>query len=175
MTVIILAGPPAVGHNTIGELLGQLRPRFAVIDVDDVRAMERSPAPDPWEGQAGEERYRRSIRRACLIARDFDKDGYDVVVLDVAPPETLDLFRAELAGLSALKIVLLLADPEILIERDVARDETPDPDPGAIASWHDRIRFLHGQLAEAAGSYDVVIDNGRMTAEETAEKVAALF
>lgn len=97
------------------------------------------------------------------------------MILDVAPPETLELYRRELANVSALKVVLLLAAPEILIERDIARDHDPNDDPDAVASWHQRVRMLHGQLAKTSELYDVVIDNGRVRARETAEKVAALF
>ncbi len=97
MGVLILAGPPAVGHNAIGELICARRVRAALIDVDDVRYMQRVPYASPWEGAEGERQYKLGIRNACALARRFHADGSDVVLLGLAPPETLALYRAELA------------------------------------------------------------------------------
>ncbi len=47
MAVLIIAGPPAVGHNTIGELICAHRDRAALIDVDAVRYMQRVPYASP--------------------------------------------------------------------------------------------------------------------------------
>lgn len=173
MTVIVLAGPPAVGHNTVADLVGTLHPKLAVVDVDDVRAMVRAPRDGALGDAAWNRTYERSIRQACLLARDFDRDGFDVLLLDVAPPETLALYRAGLAGVRSIRTVLLTADVDVLIERDRRRDPDPNPDPAALRAWHDRIRMLHGQLE--AASYDAVIENGHVTAGETAKRLLELF
>lgn len=168
---MILAGPPAVGHNTVSDLVGTLHSNLAVIDVDDVRAMARSPIEGLLGGAAWNRVYERSIRQSCMLARDFDRDGFDVIVADVAPPETLPLYQAELSDVENVRIVLLMADVETLLQRD--RDRDPDPEPLRI--WHDRIRMLHHELASASDVYDEVIDNGSVAAEETAKRLLSLF
>ncbi|TEA79184.1 hypothetical protein [Allopusillimonas ginsengisoli] len=175
MTIMIVAGPPAVGHNTVSDLVGTLHPNLAVIDVDDVRAMARSPIEGLLGGPAWNRVYERSIRQSCMLARDFDRDGFDVILLDVAPPETLPIYRAELSDVETVRIVLLMADVETLLQRDRDRDPNPDPDPEPLRVWHDRIRMLHRELASATDAYDEVIDNGSVAAEETAKRLLSFF
>jgi len=175
MSVLLLAGPPAAGHNTIAEALCLLRPRVALVDGDDVRAMLRAPQTAPWGSEEGERQYRLGIRNTCALARGFDADGCDVVIVDVAAPETLPLYRSELHSVQDFRTVLLLADPDILIARDIARDPDPHPDPAALTSWHACIRILHGQLAAESGRYDRVLDSDRASAAEIAVTLARML
>lgn len=83
MSILILAGPPAVGHNTVADLVGTLHRNVAVIDVDEVRAMARSSIEVPPGGAGWNRAYERSIHQSCMLARDFDQDGFDVIIVDV--------------------------------------------------------------------------------------------
>lgn len=98
-----------------------------------------------------------------------------MIVADVAPPETLPLYQAELSDVENVRIVLLMADVETLLQRDRDRDPNPNPDPEPLRIWHDRIRMLHHELASASDVYDEVIDNGSVAAEETAKRLLSLF
>jgi hypothetical protein len=167
MTVMLLAGPPTVGHNTIA-LLGDLRPRMGVVDVDEVRAMERSPAAEPWEGVDGEERYRRSIRRACLIARDFDRQGYDVAFSTWRRPRRWSSVAAGCPMSLGSSWSCRWPIPRYR-SRETSPTTTP-PDAHDLAAWHGRIRMLQAQRAAASERYDVVIDNGRPRAKDTARR-----
>lgn len=87
-------------------------------------------------------------RRQC-VARGRDKwtyrsaarvqptRGSDVVLLDVAPPETLPLYRAGLGSVRSLAIVLLHAEADVLVARDLARARPTELEP---SFWHGRIR-----------------------------------
>jgi len=172
MAVLILAGPPAVGHNAIGELVCTRRTRAALIDVDEVRYMQRVPYASPWEGAEGERQYKLGIANACALARRFDADGSDVVFLDLAPPETLPVYRAELASARSLVIVLLHAESDVLVARDVARARPTGLEP---SFWHGRIRTPRDQLLAHAERYDHVHDTGAMSAEESADTLAPLL
>lgn len=169
--MLLLAGPPAVGHNAIAELICKQRTRAALIDVDEVRYMQRVPYVSPWEGAEGKRQYRLGIRNACALARRFDADGSDVVMLDVAPPETLSLYRTEL-GSVGLSIVLLHAEGDVLIARDVERGRPTGLEP---AFWHARIRELRDHLLRHADSYDHVHDTGAMSPEKSADRLAHLL
>ena len=172
MTVLLLAGPPAVGHNAISELICKQRPRAALIDVDEVRYLQRVPYASPWQGVEGERQYRLGIRNACALARGFEADGSDVVMLDVAPPETLALYRAELGSVGNLVIVLLHAEEDVLVARDIDRGR---PTGLEAPLWHGRIRELRDHLVEHADSYDHLHDTGAFSSEQSAQKLAALL
>lgn len=158
MAVLVLAGPPAVGHNTIAELVCSLLDRAALIDLDEVREMIRAPQGLPGDGGDGDDLYRLSIAAGCSMACEMDRAGFNVLLVDVVPPETLDDYRRRLSETSGYAIVLLLTGVEELIRRDIERDPDPNPDEESLARWHERIRYLHEQLANSADAYDVVID-----------------
>ncbi|MDQ3409056.1 MAG: hypothetical protein M3469_03630 [Actinomycetota bacterium] len=98
MTVLLLAGPPAVGKNAIAGLICRQRPRAALIDVDEIRYMQRVPYAD----------------------------------------------RGHPLGLGA-------------------------------AFWHGPIREWRDHLVAHAGSYDQPHDTGLFSAEQSAQKLAALL
>lgn len=172
MAVLVLAGPPAVGHNVIAELICKRCSRAALIDVDEIRSLQRVPSATPWEGAEGERQYRLAIRNACALTRGFDADGSDVVLVDVAPPDTLELYRAELHCLDRLSIVLLHAEADVLIERDVARGR---PTELEASSWHGRIRELREELVAHTDRYDQDHDTSQISPEQSAAKLAVLL
>ena len=169
---MVLAGPPAIGHNTVAEAVARLRGRLALIDLDDVRGIERAPHA-AW-GSAEKERWLRDgMRRAALLAQDCAGGGTDVLLVDVAPPDLLDEFRAAL-GPDAV-FALLSAPVDVVVGRDTARDPDPNPDLVALAAWQGRIRMLHAQAEAARDRYDVIVDNSTSDPEPAATAVAALF
>jgi len=170
MAVIILAGAPAVGKSALAELIGSLRSRVAVVEVDDVRAMVRQPHVAPWEGEEGAAQYHLGITSSCRLARGFMECGYEVLLVDVVPPETLGLYHAELLGLR-LQTVLLRADSATLLRRDSER---------ALArinkeAWQQRICALARQLDAESESYDLVLDTGVLTREACAIEIGKLL
>lgn len=171
----MLAGPPAVGHNTIAELLASGRNRAAVIDNDDVRAMMIKPGATLGAGDEWDRQYELSIRNVCSLARNFAQDGTDAFIVDVVEPEAVPIFRSELSTISSLKIILLTADPEVLIERDLGRGDGVVDDQAALTAWHDRIRHLHQKLSSQAGLYDHCLDSSGQRPEETARAVEQLL
>lgn len=96
-----------------------------------------------------------------------------MVLTDVVEPYVLPLFRRELADVSALSIVLLIADADTLLTRDHARD--PLPPSAAQQAWHRRIRYLQVRLQSAADSFDHRVDSTSRSIEDTAGAVAALL
>lgn len=168
--IVVLAGPPAVGHNTIAELLAQARQRAAIIDNDVVREMVVRPEAIPGSGSEWDRQYDLSIRNLCALARNFDQDGTDVFIVDVVEPEIIPVFRRELSGVTDSKIILLMADLEILIKRDTDRDGDPG-NTAEILAWHDRIRHVRDQLSSNVDLYDHCIDSSAQEPAETARAV----
>lgn len=160
-----------MGHNTIAELLANGRERAAIIDNDDIRAMMIKPGATLGTGEEWDRQYELSIRHACSLARRFAQDGTDAFIVDVVEPEVVPILRSELSCISNLKIILLMADPEVLIERDLSRGDDVVHDQAALEAWHNRIRHLHQKLTLQADLYDHRIDSSGQRAEETARAV----
>src|SRR5215813_13916030 len=96
--MIVLTGPAAAGKNTIGHLYAtQFCERGAVIDGDLVRWMLRKPHIAPWEGTEGLAQHRLGVRHACMLAKSFADEGFDVIALDVVWSDLGQLYRQELA------------------------------------------------------------------------------
>ena len=72
--VLLLAGPPAVGHNTVAAILASSDSPVAVVDGDDLRAMVNHPAA-PGSGPEWERQYDVCVRNLCAIASNFDPAG----------------------------------------------------------------------------------------------------
>jgi adenylate kinase family enzyme len=126
--VLLLAGPPAVGHNTVAALIANRYPPVAVVDGDDLRAMVTHPAA-PDGGPAWERQYDLCVRNLCAIAANFDRAGLATILLDVVEPRTVPLYRALLAEVSRFDLVLLTADNDHRI--DTTR-HTPDQTVQAV-------------------------------------------
>ncbi len=90
-----------------------------------------------------------------------------MLLLDAAPPETLARYRAELGSVSSLCVVLLHAEGDALVARDVGRARPTGLD---AEFWHGRIRALRHHMVRQADSYDHVHDTGTGSAEQSAAK-----
>ena len=125
---MLLAGPPAARHNTIAELICARRTRAPLI-ASTRRSMQRVPYASPVGGHRGRASAQAQHADACALARRSDADGSDVVLVDVAPPDPLALYRHALRSVDRFLIVLLHPDADILIERDLARGRATGIDP----------------------------------------------
>lgn len=157
MSILIICGPPAVGHNRIADEIAKIAPDFAIIDVDIVRAMNCSIAGEKFDSDEWQEAYLNSIRQSCILANDFENMGKNVLIVDVAPPQTLDFYRKHLK--SAPKFILLLTDSATLIKRDILRNFGKEFDYLAQDHWHKRIEALYAELSEAREKYDLTVEN----------------
>src|SRR5712691_7545469 len=97
--ITILTGFAGCGKNSVAQVYAtQFCERCAVIDVDLVRGMLRQPHFAPWDGTQGLEQHRLGVKHACLLAKSFVTEGYEVVLLDVIWSDLGQLYQQELAG-----------------------------------------------------------------------------
>ena|SRR3990167_5808551 len=162
MKVIILTGPAGAGKNTVGHIIAQKREKCAVINVDDVRQMLVNPHKAPWEGEEGKAQQKLGVENTCLLAKNFVKNGADVIILDVVVDETAKLYREILPE---TKIILLMPSFEEAHRRFAER-------PHSITEVEFKIVY---EWQEKLTIYDEKNDNSKLTAEETAEKINQLF
>lgn len=164
MSVIILTGPPGAGKNTISEILAQKRGACAVVDVDQVRWMVINSHKAPWEGEEGHRQQQLGVKNACMLAKSFSHNGFDVIITDVLSDETAKIYLAKLNE-SIPKIVLLIPTREEIDRRNTIRP--PRLKEGEIANLYEEQLRLK--------IYDEKIDNSSLTAEEAAEKINQLW
>lgn len=158
MRIQILTGPPGAGKNTISHLLAKKRRKCAVIDVDVVRWMVLQPHRPPWQEGEGQKQRILGVKNACLLARNFLEEGYDVAILDVIYNETIGYYRNHLKDLHP-EIILLLPTLEETKWRNTQRPPRLD---------EKEIEMLYASQVELRG-FDKKIDNTFIPAEEMAE------
>lgn len=161
MSITILTGPAASGKNTISKILAQKKERCAIIDVDTIRQTYVQPHKAPWDGEEGEAQQLLGVENACLLAMNYSKQNVDVVILDVITDETANLYKK---NLGEVKIILFLPTFTEAQKRFKKRPHTiTDEEFKMIYRWEENLTI-----------FDEKIDNTTLSAEETADKIAAM-
>lgn len=156
MSILILTGPAGAGKNTIGQILAKKRSRCAVIDVDTVRHMVVQPHHAPWSGEEGKAQLRLGIKNACMLAKNFQTENFDVIILDVVNNWSLNFYKESLVE---FKVVLLLPTLGEVKKRNKNREFTLE---------ESRVEQLYKEQEEFTG-FDEKIDNTNISPEEVAK------
>ncbi len=162
--ITILTGPAAAGKNTIAQVYAtQFCERCAVIDVDLIRGMLRQPHFAPWDGSQGLDQHRLGVVHACMLAKSFLAEGYEVVLLDVVWDDLGQLYRQELAG-HYFRIVRLMIAWDESLQR---LHDRPYTITDAEAQWV-------YSTQELLQDYDYSLDNTALSPDAVAEWLATL-
>ncbi len=164
MSILIFTGPAGAGKNTVANTLAKKRDKCAVVDVDTVRHMVFQPHHAPWSGEEGEEQLKLGIKNACVLAKNFLADNFDVIILDVVTNSSLPLYR-KLLREEKFKIVMLLPSLEEVKKRNQSR-EYELGEQRVIALYQEQEKFT---------DYDEKIDNTDLTPEDVAERLIKYF
>src|SRR3989344_5966538 len=162
--ILILTGPPAAGKNTVSDILSKKRERCGIIDVDVIRHMLVKPHKAPWDGEEGKRQQKLGVENACYLAKNFGKDGSDVVILDVLQNDTAQFYK-ELLKDRQMKIILLIPSFEEEHKRFMAREHSiTEEEFKLVYKWEEELTI-----------YDEKMDNTGFAAEECAEKLNELL
>ena len=164
MNVLVLTGPSSAGKNTIAEILAKKKERCVVIDVDLLRLMVRSPHKAPWQGEEGKRQQLLGVSNACLLAKEFIKNSFCVIILDVLSDETAKVYKANLAELEP-KLVLLLPSWEEIVRRNKTREAT---------LTDEELEMVYKQQVDLK-TFGEKIDNSNLSAEEVARELETIF
>ena len=158
--ILVVTGPPAAGKSTIGPIVAKMQDKCAVIDVDLLRAMIVKPHVPPWEGEEGRKQLDLGVENGCVLARNFNDAGFQVVILDVLTNATAATYRNSLSDLG-LNIALLLPTVGTALERNHQRGQwLKDSEVELLYQW---------QLELV--DFDIKIDNSNLSIEEAANQL----
>lgn len=164
MSLIILNGPTGTGKNTISALIAKQRTNCAVIDFDVLRNMFAHPHKTPWDGEEGHKQQLLGVEHACLLAKSFLQNGFDVIILDVLSNETAKIYKERLSEFAPLLVLLLPTFAEIK-NRNLTRP------PRLTAAELEMVYQQQTQLTV----FDHKIDNSLLSAEEVAAQLNDLM
>ena len=162
--MLILNGPTGTGKNTIAEIVSKKTERSVVIDVDLLRLMVKNPHKAPWQGEEGKHQQLLGVSNACLLAKEFIKNGFSVIILDVLSDETAKLYKDNLNEFKP-KLVLLLPTWEEIVRRNKTRERR---------LTDDELEMVYKQQADLK-TFDEKIDNTNLSPEEVAEKIQIII
>lgn len=123
MGVIIFTGPPGAGKSTISKLYALQRPKCVRIETDDIRHMVITPHMAPWQGEEGKRQLNLGIRNTCLLAHEFLKADFEIVIADFLTEYTFPFYKESFEK-NDLKIIQLTAKFEKLKKRFIQRGQS---------------------------------------------------
>lgn len=155
----LITGPAGVGKSTVSKLLAEKKEKSALIEGDDIYHFVKGGYVSPWkDGNHLEVFWKNSID----IINNFLENGYDVIFNYVINKENLEMIRNHFSDIE-IKFVLLLADDDILINRDNERNED--------CRMGKRVLVLKNSFLKQNFSYKYILDTTNLSVLETVEKI----
>ena len=161
--IIILTGPPGAGKSTIGKILAEKLKNSAIVSTDTLRFFIKNGKAEKedadWERQLS-----IGAENACLLAKNFHKKGFNVLLDDViCDKKRMKIYQSKLGKLNPL-FFLLLPSKEVTAKRDLERGEW---------AMKERAIHLHNRFSEFIKTEQrfIVIDSSSHKPEDTVEEI----
>lgn len=163
--IIILTGPSGAGKSTIGKILANKIKNSAIVSTDELRHFVKKGYIAPWE-KRGESQLNLGAENACLLAKNFQKNGFNVFLDDVVcVEERMKIYEKHLKNPI---FILLLPSKDIIKKRDLERGEW------AMKEKALRHHDLFSDFIKKEKRF-IIINSSKQTAEETADKIINLL
>ncbi|WP_339148843.1 MULTISPECIES: AAA family ATPase [unclassified Sutcliffiella] len=159
-SIYIISGPCGVGKSTITKGLARKLEKTVLVEGDMISALFVGQVQPPWE-----EKLSIVWQNLSSLTKNFLLNGYDVVI-DYVVEDELEWFCKELqqTGLDiSLHYYVLLADPEVLVERITRRGDT-NMIPRSLELLHQ----LENKKENALHLYDTTNKDPKVIIEEIA-------
>src|SRR5262245_46100808 len=165
---ILLSGAPGTGKSTVQRRApAYFRARLgaaAALGTDEIYVLV-----DPDWSKADETWHRIARDNCILLAKNFFKEGYKVVVLAgnaLYTRPVVNLYLAELLPVSAVYHFTLDARLDTVVERVRARGDLAQHPPEWLAGWLNHVRAHYADWTQ-------VIDTSELTPEATLHVLCA--
>lgn len=171
MPIFWLTGPPAAGKSTLAAALSAHFDRCLLIPVDDLRGWVASGFADsvPWTDET-ERQFQIAEGAVCDLARRYHEAGFTVVVDHCRNmPRLEQAIQANIPDLPVVR-VCLMPDLDVNLTRSHTRTNKPF-DPHLL---DETIVWTNSNYRNAVPPEWSVIDNSRMTVDETLHFVLSL-
>ena len=172
MTVVLIAGPPAVGKSTVARLVAEYSPHALLVDVDRIRdsfVVSGAVLPSADWPPALVEQLAAAREAACGLARAYARIGFDVVIDDFLDPHSLLREYDAISDLEPVR-VLLLPPAETARSRNRSRSD----DTGYIDAGIDLTYAALPDVEDLRGLGWTLLDNGNEGPESTRDRVLRL-
>lgn len=166
--ICIITGPPGAGKSAIAERLAHRFHNSAYINVDYIRAMIKESYVRPFPlTKESEKQITLSMRNACLLGRNFIKNGFNVFIDDVlVGKEKINYYKTQFKG-NKLLIFLLFPRKAIIKNRDKARGKN------AVGKRAIELYAIFEEMLEERSWY--IIDNSNENLEQTVKKIRKII
>jgi hypothetical protein len=163
--IVIISGPPSAGKSTVCDALCERYDRTVHLKTDDVYGWIRMGYIPPWE--PGSMRQNLMVSRAVArSATPFAQEQYGVFIDGVIDPPHLPVYLDELRAAGVpVHYAVLLPPRDVIVRRAAARDKQ------IAGAGDDMFVRVHAMFADATSLPGWAVDNGGMTAEQTADAV----
>ncbi|MHB8333886.1 MAG: AAA family ATPase [Acidimicrobiales bacterium] len=161
----LITGVMASGKSTIADLLVRRFDHGVHLRGDVFRTMIVT-GRDPIEPSLGREARRQldlRKRLAAMVANEYWRDGFTVVLQDIVAGETLPEV-IDLLEISPLFVVVLAARPEV-----VARRERDRPKTGYVNGWE--VNALVAMFEETTPRRGLWLDSSDLSPAATVEAI----
>lgn len=158
--VYIITGSCGVGKSTISRALAEKYNLSVHINADYIYHMYVGGYIEPWKDDGS----RLSLLRENLssMIQNFSKNNYNVVIDYVVFPDDINLIVKELGDIR-VKYVVLMADQETIIKRDLLRD--------VDEKMGERVVELLSEFKDKNVDDKYIIDTSKLTVEDVVEKI----
>lgn len=155
----LITGPAGVGKSTISKILAGSKDKCALIEGDDIYHFVKGGYVSAWK----EGNHLEVFWKNCIdIIKNFLDSGYDVVFNYIINKKDLEMIIKDFSEIE-IKFVLLLADDQVLINRDNEREED--------CRMGERVLVLKNNFVNQNFDKKYILDTTNMSIEKTVKEI----
>lgn len=155
----LITGPAGVGKSTVSKLLATSKEKCALIEGDDIYHLVEGGYVSPWKDGNHMKVFWDNV---IDIINNFLENGYDVVFNYIINKNELERIKNTFST-TKIKFTLLIADDQVLIDRDNEREED--------CRMGERVLILKNELVNQNFNEKYILNTTDLSVLETIERI----